>query len=154
MRYKIRHITGIMIEWIKCEGLLNSLSECIKKICNLVWPWGSIFSLMSGQTQKIDLGQGDKNITLLEKLLFRTTNTLYNVPFYTYNIRIVKNISSILSSCFYPRPVLAFVHCRCLRLSVCVSVCVCINHVLVRAITHHPFKLGSPNLDQRCLDLD
>ena len=24
------------------------------------------------------------------------------------------------------------------------------NHVLVRAITHHPLKLGSPNLDLRC----
>ena len=35
---------------------------------------------------------------------------------------------------------------------VCLCVCpsVCINHQLVRAITHHPFKLGSPNLDQRC----
>ena len=35
---------------------------------------------------------------------------------------------------------------RCLRL----SVCVCGNHMLVRAITHHPFELGSPNLDHRC----
>ena len=34
--------------------------------------------------------------------------------------------------------------------SVCVSVCVCVNHLLVRAITWDPFKLGSPNLDQRC----
>ena len=38
--------------------------------------------------------------------------------------------------------------------SVCVSVClsvgVCGNHLLVRAITHHPFQLGSPNLDHRC----
>ena len=33
---------------------------------------------------------------------------------------------------------------------VCGSVCVCINHELVRTITHHPVKLGSPNLDQRC----
>ena len=33
---------------------------------------------------------------------------------------------------------------------VCGSVCVCINHELVRSITHHPVKLGSPNLDQRC----
>ena len=30
------------------------------------------------------------------------------------------------------------------------SVCVCGNHVLVRAIINHPFKLGSPNLDHRC----
>ena len=51
---------------------------------------------------------------------------------------------------FYLRPVLAFGYCRCLRLSVCLSVCVCGNHLLVRAITHHPFKLGSPNLDYRC----
>ena len=33
---------------------------------------------------------------------------------------------------------------------VCVRVCVCVNHLLVRAITWNPFKLGSPNLDQRC----
>ena len=40
---------------------------------------------------------------------------------------------------FYPRPVLAFGYCRCLRLSVCPSVRVCGNHLLVRAITHYPF---------------
>ena len=38
--------------------------------------------------------------------------------------------------------------------SVCVSVRpfvrVCGNHLLVRTITHHPFKLGSPNVDQMC----
>ena len=49
---------------------------------------------------------------------------------------------------FYPRPVLAFGYCRCLRLSVCVRPCV--NHELVRAITHDPFQLGSPNLDHEC----
>ena len=51
---------------------------------------------------------------------------------------------------FYPRPVLAFGYCRCLRLSVCVSVRPCVNHELVRAITHDPFQLGSPNLGHRC----
>ena len=30
------------------------------------------------------------------------------------------------------------------------SVCPCINHLFVRAITRDPFKLGSPNLNQRC----
>ena len=49
---------------------------------------------------------------------------------------------------FYPRPVLAFGYCRCLR--VCVCVCLSVNHHLVRAVTHQPFKLESPNLDQRC----
>ena len=53
---------------------------------------------------------------------------------------------------FYPRPVLAFEYCHCLHLCVCVclSVCLCVNHLLVRLITQDPFKLGSPNLDQRC----
>ena len=33
-------------------------------------------------------------------------------------------------------------------LSVCL--CVCINHLLVRKITHQPFKLESANFEQRC----
>ena len=33
---------------------------------------------------------------------------------------------------------------------VCVCVCLCVNDLLVRAITRDPFKLRSPNLDQRC----
>ena len=50
---------------------------------------------------------------------------------------------------FHPRPVLAFRYCCCLRPSVCPCLCVCINHLLVCKITWDPFKLGSPNLDQR-----
>ena len=38
----------------------------------------------------------------------------------------------------------------CVCVSVCLCVCVSVNHELVRAIIHQPFKLGSPNLDQRC----
>ena len=55
---------------------------------------------------------------------------------------------------FYPRPVLDFGYCNrpclCICQCVCVSVCVCINHLLVRTITHQPFKLESPNLKHRC----
>ena len=57
---------------------------------------------------------------------------------------------------FYPRPVMAFGYCRCLRLSVCVCACVCVyvfvsvNHQFVRTITCHPLKLQSPNLDLKC----
>ena len=45
---------------------------------------------------------------------------------------------------FWPSGIV--VACVC----VCVSVCMCVNHLLVRAITRDPFKLWSPNLDQRC----
>ena len=34
--------------------------------------------------------------------------------------------------------------------SVRVCPCMCVNPLLVRAITHHPLTLGSPNLDKRC----
>ena len=63
-------------------------------------------------------------------------------------------ITVIPKGFYYPRPVLAFGYCRCLRLcvcvSICLSVCLCVNHLLVRVITRDLFKLGSPNLDQRC----
>ena len=39
---------------------------------------------------------------------------------------------------------------RVLSLPACVCVCLSVNHQLVRAVTHQPFKLESPNLDQRC----
>ena len=51
---------------------------------------------------------------------------------------------------FHPRPVLAFGYHRCLRLCVCQSVSLCVNHLLVRAITRDQFKLGSPNLKHWC----
>ena len=54
-------------------------------------------------------------------------------------------IHQSINPAFYPRPVLAFGYCSCLRLSVRPSVT-----KLARAIAHHPFKLGSPNLDHRC----
>ena len=41
---------------------------------------------------------------------------------------------------------MAIGYCRCLRL----SVRPCVNHLLVRALTRDPFKLGSPNLNHRC----
>ena len=52
---------------------------------------------------------------------------------------------------FYPRQVLAFGYCRCLRLSVCPSVRVCMCQSLACPRDNSgPFKLGSPNLKQRC----
>ena len=47
---------------------------------------------------------------------------------------------------FLPEASMAIGYCRCLHL----SVRPCVNHLLVRAITRDPFKLGSPNLNHRC----
>ena len=48
----------------------------------------------------------------------------------------------------YLRSVLAFGYCGCLSLCVCMCQTVC--QLLVRTITWDLFKLGSPNLNQRC----
>ena len=47
---------------------------------------------------------------------------------------------------FWPSGIVVACVCVC----VCVCVCLSVNHQLLRAVTHQPFKLGSPNLDQRC----
>ena len=47
---------------------------------------------------------------------------------------------------FWPSGIVVVCVCLCVR----PSVRPCINHELVRVITHRPFKLGSPNLDHRC----
>ena len=46
---------------------------------------------------------------------------------------------------FWPSGIVIVCVCVC----VCVSV-LCVNQLLVSTITQDPFKLGSPNLDQRC----
>ena len=66
-----------------------------------------------------------------------------------------KKVSNFITTVsFYPRPVLAFRYCRCLylvvTLTVRLSIGVCVNHEYVCAMTGDPFKLVSPNLDQRC----
>ena len=53
---------------------------------------------------------------------------------------------------FFTEASIGLGYCRCLRLCVCVCSCVCmrVNPELVRAITHHPLKLGLPNSNQKC----
>ena len=82
---------------------------------------------------------------IMKKWSYRRCNPGFNAM----GIPLSPTASPMSSFHFYPRPVLAFRYCRCLRLCVCLSVCLCINHLLVHAITRDPFKLGSPNLDQR-----
>ena len=52
----------------------------------------------------------------------------------------------LYANLFLPEACMAIAYCRCLRL----SVCPCVNHLLVRAMTRDPFKLRSPNLNHRC----
>ena len=84
-----------------------------------------------------------KPVSLKCKLKYDTAVSVFkHAEFITYSRR-HEHVS------FYPRPVLASGYCRCLRPSVSPSVRPSVTK-FVRAITHHPFKLGSPNLDHRC----
>ena len=67
-----------------------------------------------------------------------------------YAARRYKKIYIFTRGQFWPSGIV--VACVCLSVcpSVHPSVCVCGKHLLVRAITQHPFKLGSPNLDNWC----
>ena len=60
------------------------------------------------------------------------------------NVEVLRFAKMYINVLFYPRPVLAFGY-----LSLPPSVSPSVTK-FVRAITHHPFKLGSPNLDHRC----
>ena len=67
--------------------------------------------------------------------------TVPDLPWLKKSLLVMSNVSDAAephASCvvvyfwvFYPRPVLAFGYCRCLRLSVCVSVRVCSKHLIV-----------------------
>ena len=69
-----------------------------------------------------------------------------------YSLDKMKNSFNSLKHIFTRGQILAFGYCRCLRLSVrpCIRVCVrervCVNPVLVGAISRRPFKLGLTNL--------
>ena len=88
---------------------------------------------------------------------------LQEVTFYRYGLHFVTSLSDLY--CRFPMHVVCSIifllpkasfglrvlsspASVCMFVRVCVSVCV--NHLLVHAITRDPFKLGSPNLDQRC----
>ena len=83
-----------------------------------------------------------QNVVIFLTVLFKTFQWSISWVFFSENI-----LCWILQdpigdkSTFYPMPVLASEYCCCQRL--------CVNHLLVRTITQDPFKLGSPNLDER-----
>ena len=69
-------------------------------------------------------------------------------PWVSYYYYFVRSCQSFLPEASFGLRVLSLPASVCL--CVCPSVCVCGKYLLVRAITHHPFKLGSLNLDHRC----
>ena len=76
--------------------------------------------------------------------------SLLSVPSYTVGrIYILGKLGFITRGQFWPSGIVV----ACVCLFVCPSVCVCGKHLLVRAITHHPSKLGSLNLTIGVKDL-
>ena len=103
------------------------------------------FTFEKGQSQHCSThgGQGPRlNIkTVIRMLKIRRLQTILSIL-----VRWHLYIETAFWSPFLPE---ASFGLRVLSLPVSVCVCVCINHLLVRTITRHLFKLGSPNLVQR-----
>ena len=92
-------------------------------------------------------------MTFIWSLVIKFSENLIKIHVIAWSIpKIGRTFSSVLQK----DPLLpeASFGLRVLLLPACVYVCVCVrvsvNHEIVRAITRQPFKLGSPNLDQRC----
>ena len=114
------------------------------------WPRSSGGNTMMFLSNADQHKQWSNKLQTNEFIIARTENCLtHQFTYCVFLLRLGNHRWGFMCR-FYPRPVLAFGYCRCLRLSVCPSVRVCGNHLLVRTITHHPFTLGSPNLDHRC----
>ena len=105
-------------------------------------------------------------LTIVISLLITGSLLYCRCCYYCFFNRIVPNKRKLISLKLYlvHRPIWISDWCKFLpeasfglrvlslpaSVCVCVSVCLCVNHLLVRAITRDLFKLGSPNLDQRC----
>ena len=80
--------------------------------------------------------------------------SLWEINCYRTGVTIILPKSSKRPLAFYPRLVLVFGYCCCLHLyvhtSVCLSLCVCINHKLDRVLTHELFELEPLNSNKRC----
>ena len=125
----------LVLEWSNTHRHPHAtplLVEAMTETGQWVWAYAMLYCAYECLTVHINACRKERHIYLIYIYLFIS-------PIFTH---------------YYPRPVLAFGYYRCLRLSVCVSVrppvCVWGKHLLVRAITHHPFKLRSRNLDHLC----
>ena len=98
------------------------------------------------------IGSGHGLMHDRQQATIRYSNQRWLCPITSKCVTRLNWINEIYVSRFITRgqfwPSVIVVACVCL--SVCPSVRMCFKHLLVRAITHHPFKLGSPNLDHRC----
>ena len=99
---------------------------------------------------KYPIGVLNKN----DKKSYRYISTLQTLADrYTIHmqVQLISSLSCLVSCVHQFLPEASFgLRVLSLPASVCVCVRPCVNHQLGHAITHHPFKLGSPNLDHIC----
>ena len=108
-----------------------SIAFSVENFPMVVWRWQNWFVVSGCHWSKKSL----------KKLFQESTLSPYN---YDFPERFVQqcDLHFFTRGQFWPSGIV--VAC------VCVSVSLCVNHLLVRAITWDPFKLGSPNLKHRC----
>ena len=95
--------------------MITSMRRCVA--CDDLWPWP-----ISPRSFSLDLENRVRSVasTVLDGLFL----------YLAQMITIIRGCVACYA--FYPRPVLAFGYCRCLRLSVCASVCAVITCLSAR----------------------
>ena len=134
-------------DWHGTKGMWVDRMLC--PYCDLelwphLWPWPLNFKVKFWKSRNSAMGcQIDMEQKGCESIGCRTHIVTLNFDL-THDLDLGFSRSFFLPEASFGFRVLS------LPASVCVSVRVCGNHLLVRTITRDPFKLGSPNVDQRC----
>ena len=111
-------VNHIYAPWVKCKPIWNNTIETGWRLCIISLHDCCVFP---GLDRFIP--GSDTFIPVCDRFIpasIPVTETLHLQPKYTFFNKMC--IVLYLMSIYYPRPVLAFGYCRCLRLSVCVSV--------------------------------
>ena len=134
VRYQFETWNWIEIELKNWIWYTHSNSECLDPYWLLsclgnFWPSG-----------------GQKHCKGLVELVELPASDTWSLSFIRIRSLPLKSFLDFLPEASFGLRVLSLPACVC----VCLCVCVSVNHELVRAIIHQPFKLGSLNLNQRC----
>ena len=141
------HVSGIMYwiavisTWQRYAYQIWLMCHNMNVLCGIPVAWNEIYLCVYHLTEDITIWDQLCYVERWDFLWPFSPTWLNEIRAYLYICWIVKRnliaigiftIFGTMIPPFYPRPVLAFGYCRCLRLSVCVSVCAAITCLSAR----------------------
>ena len=137
----------INVPW--CSSGINTMLNFQENFHKPIWNTGMEIKHASKSIQFVHDKNNEKFAMTIDITISTKSPYISNVDYCLRNVLLMFLFCSVLRLIFtrgqfWPSGIVIAPVC------VSVSVCVCINHLLVRTITHQPFKLESPNLKHRC----